>query len=78
VLVIIVYPKMAALGSERRPTMKKSRVLNLMTRFGLFALILGFGTVAALAIDETEGVALANLSNTSLQVVATTAQDDVK
>lgn len=57
--------------------MKKRQVLNFMTRLSLFVLILGFGTMAALAIDETEGVALTNLANTSVQVIATTAEDDV-
>ena len=50
--------------------MKKVRVLNLTTRLGLFILILGLGTVAALIVGETKGLALADLSGVSVQVMA--------
>lgn len=57
--------------------MKKIRILNLVVRIGLFALILSVGTMAALVTGETEGLALADLSSASVRAVATTAQGDV-
>jgi photosystem II stability/assembly factor-like uncharacterized protein len=56
---------------------KKMRILNLIARIGLFALILSLGTMATLMIGETEGLALANLSSASVRVVATSAHGDV-
>jgi photosystem II stability/assembly factor-like uncharacterized protein len=50
--------------------MKKVRILNLTTRLGLFILILGLGTIAALIVGETKGLALADLSGASVQVMA--------
>jgi len=57
--------------------MKKIRVLSLVVRITLFAVILGVGTMAALVTGETPGLALADLSGASVQAVATTAQGDV-
>jgi photosystem II stability/assembly factor-like uncharacterized protein len=62
---------------ERGIAMKKKRSLNLIARIGLFFLILGLGTLAALVMGETKGLALADLSGASVQAVATTLQDQV-
>jgi photosystem II stability/assembly factor-like uncharacterized protein len=51
--------------------MKKVRILDLVTRLGLFILILGLGTMAALIVGETKGLALADLSEASVQAMAT-------
>jgi len=56
---------------------KKVRILNLIARIGLFALILSLGTMTALMMGETEGLALANLSSASVRVVATSAHGEV-
>lgn len=42
------------------------RKMNFMFRIGLFSLILGLGTIAALSTGETTGLALADLSNVSV------------
>ncbi len=57
--------------------MKRLRVLNLMVRVGLFALILTVGTMAALVTGEKPGLALADLSGASVQAITTTADGDV-
>jgi photosystem II stability/assembly factor-like uncharacterized protein len=57
--------------------MKKIRILNLVVRIGLFAVILSMGTMAALVIGETPGLALADLSGASVQIAAMATQDDV-
>ncbi|UCC86420.1 MAG: hypothetical protein JSV81_16435 [Anaerolineales bacterium] len=57
--------------------MKKIRVLNLIVRIGLFALILSVGTMAALVTGEEPGLALADLSGASVQAVVTTAHGNV-
>ncbi len=57
--------------------MKKVHVLNLIVRIGLFMLILSLGTMAALVTGETQGLALADLSNSSVRAVATDAQGEV-
>jgi photosystem II stability/assembly factor-like uncharacterized protein len=57
--------------------MKKIRVLNLAVRIGLFGLILGLGTMAALVTGETPGLALADLSGASVQAMATATHGDV-
>jgi photosystem II stability/assembly factor-like uncharacterized protein len=51
--------------------MKKIRILNLIVRIALFVSIVGVGTMAALVAGETPGLALADLSGVSVQVVAT-------
>ncbi len=51
--------------------------INLIVRMGLFSLILGLGTLGALLVGETKGLALTDLSGTSVQVVAAVPQDDV-
>jgi photosystem II stability/assembly factor-like uncharacterized protein len=56
---------------------KKIRILNLVVRIGLFALVLSLGMTAALMMGETEGLALANLSSASVRVVATSAHGEV-
>jgi photosystem II stability/assembly factor-like uncharacterized protein len=57
--------------------MKKIRILNLIVRIGLFALILSLGTMAALVAGETPGLALADLSGASVQTVAMATHGDV-
>jgi len=57
--------------------MKKIRVLNLIARFTLFAVILSLGTTTALITGETEGLALADLSGASVRAVATSTGGDV-
>jgi photosystem II stability/assembly factor-like uncharacterized protein len=56
---------------------KKKRILNLVARIGLFTLILILGTMAALMVGETEGLALADLSSASVRTVATATHGDV-
>jgi photosystem II stability/assembly factor-like uncharacterized protein len=56
---------------------KKVRILNLVARIGLFTLILILGTMAALMVGETEGLALADLSSASVRAVATATHGDV-
>jgi photosystem II stability/assembly factor-like uncharacterized protein len=57
--------------------MKKIRALNLVVRIGLFGLILSLGTMAALVTGETPGLALADLSNASVQAMTTSSSGDV-
>jgi hypothetical protein len=57
--------------------MNKRRILSLIARGGLFALILCLGTIVALMAGETEGLAVADLSGASVQAATTTAQGDV-
>jgi photosystem II stability/assembly factor-like uncharacterized protein len=47
-----------------------------LVRIILFVLILSLGTTAALVVGETRGLALADLSGASVQVMATTPQDN--
>ena len=56
---------------------KKIRILNLIARIGLFTLILSLGTMAALVVGETEGLALADLSGASVRAMATSAHGNV-
>ncbi len=51
--------------------------INLIVRLGLFALILGLGTMGALMLDETKGLAFTDLSGTSVHVMAAVTQGDV-
>jgi photosystem II stability/assembly factor-like uncharacterized protein len=51
--------------------MSKKRTLNLLTRIGLFTLILSLGTLAALVTGETPGLALADFSGASIRAVTT-------
>jgi photosystem II stability/assembly factor-like uncharacterized protein len=55
--------------------MRKGRIVSLVARSVLFALILGLGTLAALVADETEGLASADLSGVAVQALATSAAD---
>ena len=48
----------------------KRKLLNLVVRIGLFILVLGLGTMAALVVDETTGLALADLDNVPVQALA--------
>jgi photosystem II stability/assembly factor-like uncharacterized protein len=57
--------------------MSKMRLLNLVVRIGLFALILILGTIAALVVDETAGLALADLSNAPVQAMVTAEHGDI-
>jgi photosystem II stability/assembly factor-like uncharacterized protein len=57
--------------------MKKIRILNLIIRITLFAVILSGGTMAALVAGETPGLALADLSHASVQTMTTATQGDV-
>jgi hypothetical protein len=47
--------------------------LNFVLRLGLFSLILGLGTTAALLAGETTGLALADMSNVSVQAMTRAA-----
>jgi photosystem II stability/assembly factor-like uncharacterized protein len=51
--------------------------INLIARIGLFALVLGLGTMAAMAAGETKGVALADLSGAPVQVMTAASGGDV-
>ncbi len=53
------------------------KMINLMARIGLFALILGLGTFSALIAGETKGLALADLSGLPVRALAATAGGDV-
>lgn len=53
------------------------RVFNLIVRIGLFAVILALGTMTALTIGETPGLALADLSDAAVQAIATSARSEV-
>ena len=53
--------------------MRKGRIISLVARSVLFALILGLGTLAALVADETAGLASTDLSGVAVQAMATSA-----
>ncbi|UCC86788.1 MAG: hypothetical protein JSV81_18330 [Anaerolineales bacterium] len=53
------------------------KTISLVARIGLFALVLSLGTLAALIVGETQGLALADLSGTPVQLMATAAHSDV-
>lgn len=57
--------------------MKKIRVLNIVVRITLFAVILGAGTMAALVTGETPGLALTDMSGASVHAIATATQSEV-
>jgi photosystem II stability/assembly factor-like uncharacterized protein len=57
--------------------MQTKRILVLIGRISLFALILGLGTLAALVADETQGLALADLSEASVQTITGTPEGEV-
>lgn len=48
----------------------RRNLLNLVVRIGLFILVLCLGTIAALVVDETTGLALADLDNVPVQALA--------
>jgi photosystem II stability/assembly factor-like uncharacterized protein len=54
--------------------MNRKRILNLILRISLFATILTVGTGAALVAGETQGMAMADLSDASVQAVTTTTE----
>lgn len=54
--------------------MNRKRLLNWLVRIGLFAVILTLGTAAALVAGETQGMAMADLSDAPVQVVTTAGQ----
>ena len=58
-------------------TLKLRRILNLIARIGLFTLILILATMVAPMTDETEGLALADLSGASVRAMDTSAYGDV-
>ncbi len=51
-------------------------ILNWLVRIGLFALILTLGTAIALVVGEIQGLAMADLSETPVQVLTTSAQSE--
>ncbi len=53
------------------------KVLNLTIRVGLFAVILTLGTMTALTMGETHGLALADLSDAAVQALVTSAGSEV-
>ncbi|MCB0209532.1 MAG: hypothetical protein KDJ52_09390 [Anaerolineae bacterium] len=53
------------------------RKLTLLLRIGLFALILTLGTVAALVVDETRSLAMADMSEASIEAVAESTTGDI-
>ena len=53
------------------------KVLTLIIRVGLFLIVLFIGTMTALTLEETSGLALADLSDASVQAVATSARSEV-
>ncbi|MCB0194696.1 MAG: hypothetical protein KDJ65_22280 [Anaerolineae bacterium] len=53
------------------------RKINTVLRIGLFALILTLGTVAALVVDETRSLAMADMSEASIEAVAESSSGDV-
>jgi photosystem II stability/assembly factor-like uncharacterized protein len=57
--------------------MRQRRFLNWLVRIGLFSLILTLGTATALVVGETQGLAMADLSETPVQVLTTSAQNEV-
>lgn len=54
--------------------MNRKRVLNWLIRIGLFAVILTIGTAAALVAGETQGMAMADLSDAPVQVLTSPAE----
>jgi photosystem II stability/assembly factor-like uncharacterized protein len=56
--------------------MEKKRILNWLVRISLFTLILTLGTATALVAGETQGLAMADLSDVPVQVLTTAAQSD--
>lgn len=50
--------------------------MNFLSRFTLFNLILGFGTMVALLLGESTGLALADLSNTSVPAMTRVSNGD--
>lgn len=56
--------------------MRRRRILNWLVRVGLFSLILTLGTAAALVAGETQGLAMADLSETPVQVLTTAPQSN--
>ncbi|HXV99519.1 MAG TPA: hypothetical protein VEC93_13935 [Anaerolineae bacterium] len=56
--------------------MKKKRILNWVVRISLFTLILTLGTATALVTGETQGLAMADLSDASIQVLTQADQSD--
>ena len=57
--------------------LKRRRTLNLIAGIGLFTLILILGTMIVPLMNESEGLALADLSGASVRAVATSAHGDV-
>jgi len=57
--------------------MRRRRILNWLVRVALFSLILTLGTVTALVVGETEGLAMADLSKTPVGVLTTAPQSNV-
>jgi photosystem II stability/assembly factor-like uncharacterized protein len=57
--------------------LKYPRILNLIARIGLCTLVLILGTMVAMLMGETEGLALADLSGASVHAVAASAHSDV-
>lgn len=56
----------------------KRRLLILLMRLGLFTLVLGMGTIAAIMADETPGLALADLPKVSVQSMTATTHGNVE
>lgn len=56
---------------------KKRRSLILILRVGFFLLVLTIGTTAALVVDETPGLALAELPDAPVRTMTGTAQGEV-
>lgn len=52
------------------------RNINMLLRIGLFALILAVGTVAALVVDETRSLAMADMSEASIGAVSQSPAGD--
>lgn len=57
--------------------MKKMRLLYWIVRIGLFSLILTLGTMTALVAGETEGLALADLSDAPVRAMTTTTDGNM-
>jgi len=56
---------------------KKRRILILLLRVGFFLLVLTIGASAALVVDETPGLALADLPDDPVRTLARSAQGEV-
>jgi photosystem II stability/assembly factor-like uncharacterized protein len=56
--------------------MEKKRILNWLVRISLFTLILTLGTATALVTGETQGLAMADLSEVPVQGLTIAAQSD--